>query len=304
MIKIHPSPTADTRTCDWSKVTKETLLSSSQQHIRDIRAGLAFFSGLLSEAGARHDHDKITAIDHFHADFRTGFKQTGWWDNHRKVNRHHLTEADGIPADVNLIDVLDFIVDCTMAGLARSGSVRPLVLDPAVLQRAFDNTASLLKANVEVVPPAPSRPAETTPDAKGMGERPRSSRGGDATAPDGLRLLPVSPMEGREVTSGAGENPAPAPDLQITQELIDAAKDIATLSEKTGTKFIGRGEPHATPGAEQIYASDLHPDPQDLEGLAAVLRAGTRGEDLDHLIPDPREPDAEDGARGEGDGHA
>jgi hypothetical protein len=150
VIKIRPSPTADTRTCDWSKVTRETLLASSEQHIRDIRAGLAFFAGMLGEAGIRHDHDKITAIDHFHADFRTGFAQTGWWDNHRKVNRHHLTEADGIPADVNLIDVLDFITDCVMAGMARSGSVRPLTVDPAVLQRAFENTAALLCANVEI----------------------------------------------------------------------------------------------------------------------------------------------------------
>jgi len=162
MIKIHPSPTADTRTCDWSKVTRETLLASSEQHIRDIRAGLAFFAEMLGEAGLRHDHDKVTAIDAFHADFRTGFKQTGWWDNHRKVNRHHLTEADGIPADVNLIDVLDFITDCTMAGMARSGSVRPLTLDPAVLQRAFENTAALLLSRVEVVPPAPA--PETRPE--------------------------------------------------------------------------------------------------------------------------------------------
>jgi hypothetical protein len=150
VIKIHPSPTADTRTCDWSKVTRETLLASSKQHIRDVREGLAFFADRLARAGMRHDHDKILAIDHFHADFRTGFAQTGWWDNHRKVNRHHLTETDGIPADVNLIDVLDFITDCVMAGMARSGSVRPLTIEPAVLQRAFENTAALLCANVEV----------------------------------------------------------------------------------------------------------------------------------------------------------
>ena len=163
-IKIHPSPTADTRTCDWSKVTRETLLASSEQHIRDIGAGLGFFAGLLQAAALRHDHDKITGIDRFHADFRTGFKQTGWWDNHRKVNRHHLAEADGTPADVNLIDVLDFITDCTMAGLARSGSVRPLALDPAVLQRAFDNTAALLLANVEVVPAPASPSPSSAPD--------------------------------------------------------------------------------------------------------------------------------------------
>lgn len=151
MIKIRPSPTADTRTCDFTKVTKETLLTSSKQHIHDIREGLAFFSDRLMRAGMRHDHDKILDIDGFHRDFLTGFKEHTWWDNHRKVNRHHLTEADGVPDEVNLIDVLDFIVDCVMAGKARSGKVRPLTIDPAVLQRAFENTAALLEANVEVV---------------------------------------------------------------------------------------------------------------------------------------------------------
>ena len=150
MIKIRPSPTADTRTCDFTKVTKEVLLASSIQHLSDIRAGLGFMAQKLTEAAYRHDHDKLTGIDAFHADFATGFKQHDWWDNHRKVNRHHLTESDGVPDDVNLIDVLDFITDCTMAGMARSGSVRPLTLPPGLLERAFHNTAALLLANVEI----------------------------------------------------------------------------------------------------------------------------------------------------------
>lgn len=160
-IKIRPSPTADTRTCDWSKVDRETLLNSSIQHRADVAAGLRFLATTLEEAAILHDHDKISGIDHFHADFRTGFKETGWWDNHRKVNRHHLTEPDGVPADVNLIDVLDFIVDCTMAGMARSGSVRPLTITDDVLRRAFENTAALMAANVEVDRErAPASPSE------------------------------------------------------------------------------------------------------------------------------------------------
>src|ERR1043165_4966376 len=93
----------------FAKVSKETLLASSKQHIDDVCAGLAFFQGLLTKAANHHDTDKLTDIDGFHADFLTGFKQTGWWDKHRRLNRHHLTQADGIPEDVNLIDVLDFI---------------------------------------------------------------------------------------------------------------------------------------------------------------------------------------------------
>lgn len=150
MIRIQSSATADTRTCDFANVTRDVLLASSLQHIGDVAKGLAFFSGLLLEAAARHDYDKISDIDGFHADFVTGFKQTGWWDRHRKLNRHHLLQADGVPEDVNLIDVLDMVADCVMAGMARSGSVYPLAVSDEVLRRAFDNTVALLKGAVVV----------------------------------------------------------------------------------------------------------------------------------------------------------
>ena len=150
MIKIRKSSTADTRTCDFSKVTKQTLYDSSVQHIKDVRKGCAFLKSRIDAAALRHDFDKLAEIAWFHEDFITGFKQHTWWDNHRKLNRHHLLEADGVPADVNLIDVLDMIVDCVMAGMARSGSVYPLTLSPDVLMRAFNNTVELLKSNVKV----------------------------------------------------------------------------------------------------------------------------------------------------------
>jgi hypothetical protein len=150
MITVRPSPTADTRTCDFANTPKSVLLASSAQHIADVGAALAFFGHLITKQAVRHDTDKLTDIDGFHADFLTGFKETGWWDRHRALNRHHLLQADGIPDDVNLIDVLDFIADCVMAGMARSGSVYPLNLSPELLERAFQNTVELLKAEVAV----------------------------------------------------------------------------------------------------------------------------------------------------------
>lgn len=152
MITVKPSPTADTRTCDFANISKEQLLASSQQHIADVRKALGFFAGMIYRAEADHDTDKITDIDSFHADFVTGFVQHAWWDRHRMLNRHHLTMADGIPPNVNLIDVLDFIADGVMAGMARSGSVYPLVLPPELLERAFQNTVELLKGQVVVEP--------------------------------------------------------------------------------------------------------------------------------------------------------
>lgn len=151
MIEIKKSATADTRTCDFTNTSKETLLASSLQHIGDVQAALAMMAGILLQAAGRHDYDKLTDIEGFHRDFVTGFAQTSWWDAHRRLNRHHLLQADGVPEDVNLIDVMDMICDCVMAGMARSGSVYPLDIDAAVLRKSFDNTVELLKRNVRVV---------------------------------------------------------------------------------------------------------------------------------------------------------
>lgn len=152
MIVIEKSHTADTRTCDVTKVTKAQLFASSVQHIDDVRAGLEFFRDQLRVAGERHDPDKLSDIDGFYADFITKFEQQEWWTRHRKLNRHHLFQADGVPEDVNLIDVLDCIADCVMAGMGRSGSVYALKMDPDVLMRAFNNTVDLLKSQVVVKP--------------------------------------------------------------------------------------------------------------------------------------------------------
>ena len=152
MINIKQSKTADTRTCDFASVSKETLRQSGYQHIADVRKGIDFFRDMLDTAAIRHDLDKITDLDGFHRDFVGGFKSTLWWDNHRKVTRHHLLQADGVRDDVNLVDVLDMIVDCVMAGMGRAGKVYPLDISPEVLKRAFDNTAALLERNVAVSP--------------------------------------------------------------------------------------------------------------------------------------------------------
>lgn len=149
-IHIKKSPTADTRTCDWRKVTKPQLYNSSVDHIMDVRLATSFLASRMYDQAENHDADKITDIDGFHHDFKTGFKETTWWENHKKVNRHHLKEPDGIPKDVNLLDVLEYITDCVTAGLARSGKVTDVTIDPEVLMNAFDNTIKLLIDNAEI----------------------------------------------------------------------------------------------------------------------------------------------------------
>lgn len=150
LLYIKKSETADTRTCDVSKVSKETLIQSSCSHRRDVAKGLEFFINLLKEAARDHDIDKLKDIDTFYNDFKTKFEKHEWWDRHKLINRHHISDKEGIPSDIDLVDVLEYITDCVMAGLARSGKVYELKIDSELLQKAFNNTVELLKSSVNV----------------------------------------------------------------------------------------------------------------------------------------------------------
>lgn len=158
MITIKKSSTADTRTCDKSTVTEQQLLESSVQHIGDVGKGIAFFAGRLTEAASIHDYDKLSKIGWFHKDFTTDIVipgtstpvPGGWLENHYRIHRHHCDKDGGCPDDVNLIDVLEHIADCVMAGMGRAGDVWPIKLSDELLQRAVANTAALLKSNVIV----------------------------------------------------------------------------------------------------------------------------------------------------------
>ena len=149
-IIIKKSKNADTRTCDWSKVSKESLLKDSKQHIGDVRKGLNLLSDMLKEAGKNHDNTKIDNIDEFYEDFKTGFKKQGWWKMHQKVERHHFNTKKYIQKDITLIDVLEQITDGVMAGMARSGKYRKEVPDVKLLLKAYENTAKMLLDKIEV----------------------------------------------------------------------------------------------------------------------------------------------------------
>ena len=150
MIHIRKNTKADSRTCDVSKVTKQELDSASGEHITDVRMGIRFLIDYLESAGKLHDYDKHTRLDEFYSNFKTNFKKHSWLDNHYRISRHHLEVSEGIRDDVNLIDVLECIADCVMAGMARSGKVRPVEIDSKVLVKAVDNTVKLLAEKVKV----------------------------------------------------------------------------------------------------------------------------------------------------------
>lgn len=146
MITIKKSPTADSRCCDAKNISKETLRASTVQHQQDVDAAMNFFVRKLHFAAINHDEHKLDALDAFHKAFTGGFIDETWWNEHKK-ERHHLPEN---LEDVNLIDVLEHISDCVVAGMARTGKVRPLTIGNDMLQKAFQNTVNLLVNNVKV----------------------------------------------------------------------------------------------------------------------------------------------------------
>lgn len=150
--KINPrkSQTADTRTCDWSKVAKDTLLESTHNHIHDVRDGFDLIKKRIDQQARNHDRTKLTHIDEFHEDFKTGFKNKSWWEMHQRKERHHFKNSECIPADVDLVDILDQIIDGIMAGMARSGEYRQEPMPPELLQRAYENTVKYVLKHVEV----------------------------------------------------------------------------------------------------------------------------------------------------------
>lgn len=139
-----------------STVDKPTLLRATGQHIREVQMLLDQVRIKLDVAGKRHDSDKVSDINAFHKDFVSGFETTVWWDRHRTNTRHHLNSSDGVPPDVNLMDILEQLADGISAGLGRTGSYTPAQMDPDVLMRAFKNTEDFLVDLCEITQEEPS----------------------------------------------------------------------------------------------------------------------------------------------------
>lgn len=135
--------------------TKEQLLDDTKQHIHDVSKVLNSLSYELADRGDFHDWSKIEYFDNFAKDTleredTPDFKQREWYKIHTVEERHHINAC--VPDNVNLIDVLEMIADCVIAGKTRSGTVNDdfLVIPDDVLKDAYWNTVKLVKDNVQV----------------------------------------------------------------------------------------------------------------------------------------------------------
>lgn len=149
MINVKKSPAADSRTAETSPTIDE-LRDSTISHIGDVSNGMNFIASLITERSKQHDHTKLENMEEFHAALNSGkIKDTPWYDKHITEERHHLKSH--VPEDVTLIDVIEHLVDCTMAGLTRSGSIYDVDLSAELLVLACNNTVEMIKQNVNVV---------------------------------------------------------------------------------------------------------------------------------------------------------
>lgn len=155
-IIIYKSNNADTRSAE-PNVTKDQLEKDTLSHINDVQTVGYWLIDKLKLQLAEHDHTKLDYIDEFYKDFneqlqskdKPNFKEMPWFKNRHMTERHHLN--DSVPDDVNLLDVLEMVIDCTCAGLARSGDVYPITIKQEVLEKAIENTKNLIIDNTEVI---------------------------------------------------------------------------------------------------------------------------------------------------------
>jgi hypothetical protein len=168
-ITIEPTTGADTRSAT-EVVAKDVLLRESHLHRSHVRRLMAVVAAELIERAERHDDTKISGIDGFHDAFartmrkEVQFKDHPWWTLHL-TEKHHIN--DRLHEDADLLDLVEMVVDCACAGMARTGRVFPIEVSSEILQRLLRNTASKLIAAIEVSAPPPGAPA--TPGDEGGG---------------------------------------------------------------------------------------------------------------------------------------
>lgn len=154
MIEIKKNQNGDTRTAP-KNVSFEDFQEANDMHISDVSGVMYELSRMIDARGMNHDCTKKSQEKLFYDNFldtinnKTDFTKNDWYQIHIKAERHHLLA--NCPDDVNLIDILEMIVDCTCAGLARSGEVRPMEINDDILHRAINNTIELIRFMAEVV---------------------------------------------------------------------------------------------------------------------------------------------------------
>ena len=152
-VFIKKNTLGDTRTAEHMP-TREEFNDANESHINDVKRLTRSFCDEMLERISHHDWTKMSEpyatmfYDDMKANIEDGkepFVDMEWYKLHVNTERHHLN--DRVPDDVDLIDVVEKLVDCVSAGMARSGSVYDVTVPDVVLQKAVANTVfKMIKA--------------------------------------------------------------------------------------------------------------------------------------------------------------
>ncbi len=153
MIQIVRALNADNRSAK-KKPTMQELHDDTLSHQRDVQNTMGFIATKLVERSKMHDYTKLGKYlpDFYNALFNQEdpTKDSEWYKMHSTVERHHIKSH--VPEDVNLIDIIECICDCTAAAYARgNGQPYDVDIDGKILELAVANTVKLLQQNIEVV---------------------------------------------------------------------------------------------------------------------------------------------------------
>ena len=138
---------------EYGYENKEELLTETKQHIQDVGGVMTMLGYELADRGGKHDWTKLEYFPQFAQDTlerltTPEFKARDWYKIHTVKERHHINA--NVPENVNLIDILEMIVDCVVAGKTRSGHVdkKFLEIPNTILEDAYWNTVELIEDTV------------------------------------------------------------------------------------------------------------------------------------------------------------
>lgn len=153
-IVIRKTNRCDTRTlAPGAVVTEEAAKKDTLYHIEAVKKCGNAFIKLIKEQFSHHDYTKLgDHLSEFTLGLNKGFdspEMDKWYEMHVTTERHHLIKH--IPADVNLVDVLEMLCDCCSAGMARTGKVYDVDVPDEVLRLAVKNTVNMIISSIEVL---------------------------------------------------------------------------------------------------------------------------------------------------------
>lgn len=151
-VKIKKTLKCDTRTLPPGSVVSEAdAKEDTLKHRQAVIDVGNFICEKIKEQFKEHDWSKLGSnLAEFTAGLNKGIDSPEfeeWYEMHVMAERHHLKKF--VPDDVNIIDLLEMLIDCVCAGMARTGTVYPMDLPNELLQKVVSNTVEYLKSIIE-----------------------------------------------------------------------------------------------------------------------------------------------------------